>query len=367
MAFEVVSISVGGIVLQPVTFGMTLAHDEAARAFEAKVKHADLSQADLLSLLASAPACTIRTTAGSEPAAPRGSDLVLTGNVEKRSPRLAGEEKELTISGRSKTGDLVDSSAEHKTGEFRKKTARDVIGELAEAHGVKVEAETTLKSRDLFRLYPGETVFAAAERWARAEGFTLSDTPEGNLKIAAGATKQHAGEIADGDGWPAIIDASAVHDDSKRFGKVKVRAQAPDGYGPDTLQIEDEARDEAPLRGRVRVITPPEQVAKTDARKRAQWHRDRAAGEGVSCEVTVVGWRDAAGRIWTPGWNVFVAIADLGLSQPMTIKTVKLAQSDEGTKATLSLVDPRAFGAKSAKGGKSGKGWNMGKSGGDDT
>lgn len=374
MSFEIVTIAAAGLELQPVTIGIEIAHDQAARSFEAKIKHPVIPQSALLTMLRQSPPCTIRTVAGDD-MGPRADGLVggggagevlLTGHVEKRNPRIAGEEQELVISGRSKTGDLIDSSAEHKTGEFRKKTAADALNELASVHGVKVEADTDLKPRDLFRLRPGETVFTAAERWGRAEGFTISDTPQGNLKLAKEAKQRHAGEIRDGDGWPALVDASATHDDSKRVNKVKVRAQAPDGYAPTQLRVEGEATDEGGARQRLRVIVPPEAIAQEDARTRARWHRDRAAGEATTCEVKLVGWRDAAGRIWTPGWNVYTEIAALDLAQDMTIQKVRLEQSDEGTFAKISLVDPRAFGGKKGKGAKSGKGWDLGKAGGDD-
>jgi prophage tail gpP-like protein len=366
MAFEIVTIAAGGIELQPQTIEISIAHDEAARAFEAKVKHPDIDQAQLIDLLARA-ACTIRTRSGDELFAPGGGDLILTGHVEKRSPRIQGEEQELSISGRSKTGDVIDSAADHKTGEFRDKTAKDAIGELAKTHGVSIDTDLSLKSRPLFRLRPGETVFSAAERWARADGFTISDTPKGDLKFAKEAKKRHAGEIRDGDNfWPLLVDASAVHDDSKRFAKVKVRAQAPDGYAPTRLRVEGEASDEGGGRNRLRVIVPPEAVAQEDARERARWHRDRAVGEGTTCEVKIVGWRDASGALWQPGWNVFVSIAALGLAQDMTIKKVRLSQSEDGTFAALSLVDPRSFGGAKAKGGKSGKAWDAGKAGSDD-
>ncbi|UNJ22057.1 baseplate hub protein [Microcystis phage vB_MweS-yong2] len=366
MAFEIVTIRVGSTFFRPQTFALVMSYEQAARSFEAKIKHPQLDQAAMLALLANAPECFVTTLPGNEPNAPTGSNLLLTGHVEKRSPRLGGQERELSISGRSKTGDLVDSSAEHAKGEWRGQKPDAIIRELAARQKVDVESEVNgLKSRDVFRLRPGETIFAAAERLARAGRFTLTDTPEGKLKLAREGRKRHQGEIADGPGWPPLADGSAVFDDSKRFGKVKVRAQAPDGYAPDRLRVEAEASDEAG-RQRLRVITPPELTARDDARERARWHRDRAAGEGVTAEVKVVGWRDAGGTIWTPGWNVFADVPDLGLSQDMTIKQVRLEQSEDGTFANLSLVDPRAFGGKKPKGGKSGKQWDLGKVGGDD-
>lgn len=372
MAFEIVTLSAGGLTFRPATVAIKIAMDEAARSFEAKIKHLQLGQAALLDALKASPACTIRSRASDGitfDEAGAGGDLILTGHVEKRSPRLQGEEKELLVAGRSKTGDLVDSSAEHETGEFRGKQAPEILNTLARAHGVKIETDAEHRTREQVRIRPGETVFRFAERLARVDGVTLTDTPQGNLRLTRGGTKRHAGEIRDGAAWPALVDASAVHDDSKRHSEIKVRAQAPDGYAPDKLTIEESAVDDGMRRHRPRVIVPPEQMAKKDARDRAKWHRDRAAGEGTTAEITVKGWRDAAGALWTPGHLVTVTIADLGLAQDMQIKAVSLEQSDAesgGTQAKLSLVDPRAFGGKKGKGGKSGASWDLGKSGAED-
>ena len=373
MPFEIVTLNAAGLALKPITIAITMAMDEAARSFSAKIKDPLVGQAALLEKLASSPAVTIhaRASAGIALEPQGGGTLLLTGHVEQRLPRLSGTEKELSISGRSKTGDVVDSAHGHKTGELRSKTAKDGIGEITKEFNVSVESDVAHQPRDVFRLRPGETVFRAAERWARAEGFTIGDTAEGNIKLAKGASKRHAGAIRDGAGvLPVLIDASAKFDDSKRFSSVKVKAQAPDGYGADKLEIEDEAKDEGVARLRRKVIVPPEEIKKKDARTRAKWHRDRAAGKGTTCEVRVKGWRDQAGTIWTPGWLVAVEIADLGLLQDMLVQKVSLEQSgsdsDDGTVASLSLVDPRAFGGKAGKGGKSAKQWNLGKSGGDD-
>lgn len=361
MPFERITISAAGLELSPITFSMQVSAKEASRSFEAKVKEPTIGQAALLDALAGKPECTIQT-AQSFGAVVHGSgvgELILTGNVEKRSPQISASEKELTISGRSKTGDFVDSTHEHPTGELRKKKPDAMISEVAEPFGITVESDAELDERELSRLRPGETAFAFSERIARAAGVTITDTPEGNLRIQGEPKKQHAGAIIYGASWPAIKDASAVFDDSKRFSEYKVKAQAPDGYAPDVLEIEESAKDSGIRRKRLRVITPPEQLTKAEARKRAKYHRDRAAGRGVSAQVTLVGWRDQAGKLWQPGWLVPVEIADLGLSQLMMIESATFSQSGAETECSLSLVDPRAYGGKSGKGSKSGKGWAL--------
>jgi prophage tail gpP-like protein len=367
MAFEIVTIRTAGLVLRPLTITIDIAMDEAARAFEAKVKQPGLSQADLLKALRGAPPVTIHASASdgySLAAGEDGGDLLLTGHVEKRSPALRASEQELPIAGRSKTGDIVDSSAEHDTGEFRDQDAKAIIGALTKPYGVSVESDLQLAPEPVKRIRPGESIHTFARRLSRKDGFAIGDTPEGNLRLAKAGTKRHAGSLTEGQN---ILDASAVHDDSKRFSSVKVRAQAPDGFGNDDLRIEAEAEDDTLNRKRVRIIVPPELIRKQDARERAKWHRDRATGEGLTCEVTVPGWRDETGTLWTPGWLVFTELPSLDVLQDMLIRKVSLRQSDEesaGTQAVLSLADPRSLGGKK---GKANKGTDYtGKAGGED-
>lgn len=379
MAFEIVTLRVAGLDdMRPVTIAVAMALDEAARSFEAKIKVPGLSQAELLEALAGSPKIEIFSAFSDNKQAGavkngqvKLGELLLTGHVEKRSPALRSAEAELPIAGRSKTGDLVDSSAEAKKGEWKNKKADEVFKDLADGYDITIESDFAHKPKVTFRVRPGETVHQAFDRWARSEGFTVTDTEKGNVKLtSAKNARRHAGAIREGiTTWPKLLDASAVHDDSKKFSSVKIKAQAPDGYGPDALEIEAEARDETIRRKRLRVVTPPETVRKQDSRERARWHRDRAAGEGTTCEVMLLGWRDEKQTFWTPGHLVACEIPTLGIMQDMLIKKVSFEQSDaenDGTVARLSLVDPRTFGGKKGKGGKSGKHMDTGKAGGDD-
>lgn len=380
MAFEIVTLRVPGLDdLRPVTIAVAVALDEAARSFEAKVKVPGMSQAELLEALAGSPKVEIFSAFSDNKQAgavkngrTKLGELILTGHVEKRSPALRAAEAELPIAGRSKTGDLVDSSAEAKKGEWKNKKADEVFKDLTAGYDITIETDFAHKPKVTFRVRPGETVHQAFDRWARSEGFTVTDTEKGNVKLtSAKDAKRHAGAIREGfTTWPKLLDASAVHDDSKKFSSVKIKAQAPDGYGPDALEIEAEAKDETIKRKRLRVVTPPELVRNQDARERAKWHRDRAAGEGTTCEVQLLGWRDEKQKFWTPGHLVTVEIPSLGIMQDMLIKKVSFEQSDaesDGTVSKLSLVDPRSFGGNKGKGGKSGKHMDTGKAGGDDT
>ena len=133
MPFEIITLKTAGLVLRPITISISSAMDEAARSFETKVKQPGLSQTALLRALRNSPPVTIHAAASDGVAFGQDmvGDLILTGHVEKGSPRLAESVAEMAVSGRSMTGDVVDSSAEHETGEFRDKDAVDIFTPLA--------------------------------------------------------------------------------------------------------------------------------------------------------------------------------------------------------------------------------------------
>ncbi|MBV5268694.1 MAG: hypothetical protein JZU55_00700, partial [Afipia sp.] len=98
------------------------------------------------------------------------------------------------------------------------------------------------------------------------------------------------------------------------------------------------------------LIVPHEGETTMDRmKKRAEWQAKRAAGNGATASITVTGWRDAGGAIWTPNFLIDVQDDLLGLSGMMVIKSVTLTQGDR-TEATLSLADPRALGGENPHG-----------------
>jgi prophage tail gpP-like protein len=285
-----------------------------------------------------------------------GGDLLVKGYVDKYEPRMSATEAEVAVSGRSKSQDAIDSSAVHKTGRFEKKTPLEVAKEL-DKFGIGFSSDTELKPVDRVQITPGETVFQIVERLAREQGATLQGEADGSIKITKAGEKpqRHAGGLVEG---VHIKVGEASHDWSGRHSDVKVLGQRPAGHGADNLEIEAAVRDSAVGRYRPLVVVLDHDTTKDRAKTRAKGRRDRSAGNSLKATITVVGWRDEAGQIWTPGRTVWVESPFLQVMQDMLIESVTYSQAfEEGTLAKLSLVDPRAHGGKAGKGAKSSAAW----------
>jgi len=278
-------------------------------------------------------------------------ELLLAGYVDRYQPRLNGHQQaEIAVSGRSKAQDLIDSSAVHKTGHFKNKTPLQILQELDKA-GVGVKTDQTLDPVPTYRITPGESVFRIGEKLCREQGVTLCGQADGSILITAAGGGMHTALVE----GVNIMSIEADHNWSGRHSDVIVRGQAPYGHGPDALEIEAKAQDAAVGRNRPVIVLHDGDIDRKRAKKRAKNRRDKEAGNSLKANVTVQGFRDDAGKLWTPSWLVWLESPFAAVAQMMCVESVQYQQDRRGGSETvLTLVDPRAHGGKSG-GGSSGK------------
>ena len=157
-----------------------------------------------------------------------------------------------------------------------------------------------------------------------------------------------------------MLTAKADHNASNRHSEITVVGQRPYGHGVDSLQLQSIVRDSGVDRHRPIIIVQNGDTTKKRTKKTAKNKKDRAAGHSLKAVIDTQGFRDEAGKVWEPGYLVWVESPFLDIAQDMLIETVTYMQSDKGSIATVELTDPRAYGGKGGKGNKSGKDWNMG-------
>lgn len=286
-------------------------------------------------------------------------DLILTGDVTRRSPHLTATSCEVEIEGRSKTHHAVDSSAVHKTGHFENQDPVAIGNSLLSPLGLTLKSSLSQTPEPIYQLTPGETIFRALDRLARKRGMTLHDDAQGNLHMtnASVSRGKHAGGLIEGQN---MVTASADHNGGNRHSHIIVRGQQSRLTGPQALQIEAIARDNNVAAYRPLVVIQDDETSLDQAKGRAQNHRSRAAGHSLKASVRVVGTRDAAGTIWEPGWLVWTQSDALDIAQDMLVESADTSQDEGGTLTELTLVDPRAYQGKGGRGAKSGAAWGQG-------
>ncbi|HGY4246166.1 TPA: phage baseplate assembly protein, partial [Citrobacter freundii] len=120
-----------------------------------------------------------------------GKDTVLTGYIDDFIPSYDAENMSIRVMGRDKTGDLVDSSVVHKSGQWKGVRLELLATEICKPYGISVISETdTGETFGSVVLEQGETAFDLLDRLAKQRGVLLTADGLGNLIITRASTKR---------------------------------------------------------------------------------------------------------------------------------------------------------------------------------
>ncbi|MGE0022115.1 MAG: phage baseplate assembly protein [Hyphomicrobium sp.] len=279
---------------------------------------------------------------------------VITGYVDTYCPKYDADSHEVTIQGRSKTQDLVDSSADPdvENGEMRDVGLDQIANKLAGPHGVGVKVEAKLKGKfDVARVQSGETKHEMLERYARPGAVLLTDDELGNLRllhVAGGG----AFALIEGEN---ILEASATLRADNRYSDYEVKGQDHGNdqrYGREVAEVMAKARDGAVKRYRPHTVRNETKTSKENARDRCDWEATSRGGESTRADVTVVDWIGPAG-LWMPGQVGVLVSPMLAINRSMAIESLEMTQDENGTLTKLSLVPPEALKPPGGGGGAS--------------
>lgn len=267
-------------------------------------------------------------------------ETVLTGFIDLFAPSFSGVEHKIEISGRSKSADLIDSDADHVTGEFKGKTVGQIATALA-PKGFIVRSDPGVPAIATFRLHPGETIHAAIDRASTKLGYLVMGTADGGILITRGSARVAHHALYEG---RHIVTASGHFDNVNRHSVVKVRGQRAIGsHQKGSLQIEGAAPDHSMRRPRRRVHTANHDTTSAEAKRTAIWMQKRKFGESVKASIRLIGTRDDTGLLWQVNTRIYVHSPFLRMDQEMSILSVQITQDAAGTFTVLELVHPDAL------------------------
>ena len=120
----------------------------------------------------------------------------ITGYIDQDSITLGPSSHGFTISGRCKTGQLEDCSAEYKGGSWKNADLAQIIKDICRPYDidVKEEAETGTPFKR-FSLEPGETCLEAINRACVQRGVLCVSTKNGELHLISGEAAEAADRL----------------------------------------------------------------------------------------------------------------------------------------------------------------------------
>ena len=109
---------------------------------------------------------------------------VISGWIDDVTPSHDANNHSISICGRDKTADLVDCSAIHKTGQWKRVTIAQIARDLLKPFGIDLVMQADAgKAFPSYDIQPGETVFECLDRAARLRALLLTSNAEGALVI----------------------------------------------------------------------------------------------------------------------------------------------------------------------------------------
>lgn len=271
-------------------------------------------------------------------------ETVLTGYIDDLSPSLEGDARSISITGRSRTGDLVDCSAVHTPGSWSGRSLEAIAAELAKPFGIKVTAKTsTAPPIRKFALQPGEAVAEAIARLCKMRGLLAIATIAGNIEIVTPRLGSSTVRIEEG---KHALRIQARHDVSDRFSRYIAKGQAAgDDHvnGKAAAGPKAEATDPAVTRYRPLIVVAEDQSDIASLKKRAIWESTVRRGRAQEAAVTLNGWRKPGGKLWEPMQAVDLVAPAALISGKLLVAGVQFELGERGQVVTLRLAPAEAF------------------------
>lgn len=282
-----------------------------------------------------------------------GGVLAITGAVDRVEPAFDAKSSAIRVAGRSKTADVVDCSAIVKGGQF-KGYKLDAIGRgLVAPFGVQLKAKAEVgEPFEDISIDPGATTFRAMDDLCRARGVLMHDDEEGNLVIDEAVESDPVAQLIEGQN---IIAAQAAFSGEGRYSKYTGKTQrrgSDDAWGEVVSEITDEAKDAGVPRYRPLLLAPEEPLTTRELRDRLDWEAATREGEGLTADITVLGWMRAPGKLWTPGETIHLSSPKLYVDRALCLREVTFRQGVGGTFAILRLTPHSALNKDAKKASK---------------
>jgi prophage tail gpP-like protein len=301
-------------------------------------------------------------------------EVVLKGNIENVDRAISEGSAYVSISGRDKTGDLVDSAAlTDGPPEFHNVKLEEAVKRVAQPFGIGVRNEIdTGEPFTRYGLDLAETAFSAIEKGARSRHALILSDGVGNIVITqTGKTRAPEDIRLPGN----VIGSRGSYSHANRHSKTYVRGQgekagktrsgsaaldktaeplAPGDRQPSSGATEIERKgtaatgtsiDEEITRYRPIVHLARSKADATAAQDEADWRMRTARGESEEVTETVQGFA-ANGRLWRVNEVAYVSDAFQDIERDMLIVRVSNRSDDAGDVTELTLMSPEAFDAQ---------------------
>ena len=279
-----------------------------------------------------------------------GEDVVITGFIDDLETDDTETSSSVRLAGRDRTGDLVDCSAVHKSGQWRGAKLERIVADIAQPFHIDVVVASGTDTGEVFKrfaLEEGEKAFDAIDRACRLRGVLVTSTPDGNLLLTTASSTSTEVHLEEGVNMRKF---NSRHSWKERHSEIIIKGQmAGDDheYGAAAAHLKATAKDAEIDRYRPLIVVAEHGTTTKALGERAQWEVAVRMGRGKRGGCTVVGWRTGkdgqVGPLWQPNMLVQVKSARMRLDMELLIVGCTYQLTEQGRSTELSFARPEAF------------------------
>jgi prophage tail gpP-like protein len=287
-------------------------------------------------------------------------EKILTGYVDTIDIAYTSDSHGITVTGRDKTEDIVDSTVDAKVEIKTPITLEGLITKILaylNSTDIKIINQVgslaSFSAADIVSGKIGETAVAFLHDFCAKRQVLLTSNEDGDLVITRGEGVSVPAALIhkiNGFGVNNVKGARVTYDDTKRFNRYILRAQPAiagvSNLDSDTPLImtsgfKGESIDSTVRASRVITLNAEKITNVSECTNRAQWERDIHRARAINYTATVYGHRHGGnfGSLWKPLQLVNVVDEYCGINDILIIRTTKFNNNlTEGDLTELSLV-----------------------------
>lgn len=280
-------------------------------------------------------------------------ETVITGWVEDVIPEISDQDHSYQVSGRDATGDLVDCSAIHRSGQWSGARLEQIVRDICQPFGIAVRVASGLSTGGVFATWAiqeGETAYECIERACRMRAVMPVSDSRGGLLLTRVADSEPVASLIEGEN---LKYARGDYSRKERFSEYIIKGQArsndddmsfDDDEGPTvTSQVMASATDPVVNRYRPLIVLAEDMGSASTYKQRAEWERNVRRGRSKRVTARVTGWRNAAGELWRANTIVHLTSSSLSTDADLLVAGGTYILDDQGEVTELKLVSPSAF------------------------
>lgn len=285
---------------------------------------------------------------------------VLTGNIEIVEVNYSGSEHRIVISGRDKTGDLLDSTLDAISDIIPPISLKELIEIVIDKLGLPIEVIDKVnppkfnKAEDLASPSAGQNAFSFIETYARKRQVLITSNSDGNLVISKSSGTFVSSALrnqVNGD-FNNVLEGSVSYDTTGRFNTYKFASSLNPtslifaGNTPleKVVSQSGTATDSDIRKGRQLILISEDPFSDKQNEDRAKWEANIRKARGRVYSVTVSGYETLTKQLWDI--NMVVPVVDdfAGIDARMLINSVNFSENlNSGATSSLGLVNEEAY------------------------